>query len=228
MGPEGDAVAQVMVTVDILLEQGIERRVRSLNKVECQGMEIAGATRHRSLGVALRGTDNVSRSGRCRGTKAGQDNDALIPEMFEKRAALLTLEFSGRAFPLEKFADGLGQLGKAEVAEITDRLTDEFEFGSFKITAREGNLRWEHDCSPLLLFLPYPKAKRMSRTKCSQAKIFHESGAEAVLDDSDCRDQSAKCAGRPPSGSAEEMRFKRGETADTRDANIRKTDNRVG
>jgi hypothetical protein len=117
--------------------------------------------------------------------------------MFEKRPALFTLEFPGRAFPLEKFADGLGQFGEAEVGEITNRCSDEFEFGSGKVTAREGNLRWQHDCSPFLLFLPYPKAKRMSRTKCSQAKIFLESGAAAVLDDSDCRDQSAKCAGRP-------------------------------
>jgi len=39
----------------------------------------------------------------------------------------------------------------------------------------------------------------MSRTKCSQAKIFHEPGAEAVLDDSDCRDQSEKLCRQPAS-----------------------------
>jgi hypothetical protein len=36
------------------------------------------------------------------------------------------------------------------------------------------------------------------------------------------------CAGSPPRGSALEMPIKRGETAETRHANIRKTDKRVG
>jgi hypothetical protein len=74
----------------------------------------------------------------------------------------------------------------------------EFELGRGKITAGKGNLRFRHGCSPLLLvFLPYPKAKRMSREKCSHAKIFHEPGAEAVLDDSDCRYQSEKLCRQP-------------------------------
>ena len=141
VGAEGDAVAKVMVTVNVLLEQGIERWVGSLDKVKPQGIEIAGAARHRSLSVALRAADDVSRAGRCRGTETGQDNDALIAEMFKKRAALFVLEFSGRPFPLQKFADGFGQLGEGEVGKITNRLTDELEFGSPKITAREGNLR---------------------------------------------------------------------------------------
>jgi hypothetical protein len=72
--------------------------------------------------------------------KAGQGQNTLIPEMFEKRAALFILEFSGRAFPLEKFAEGFGQLGEAEAGEITNRLTNELELGRGKITAGKGNL----------------------------------------------------------------------------------------
>ena len=170
---EGDAVAKAMVTVDVLLEQRIERRVRSLDKVEGQGIEIPGATRHRSLGVALRGDDNASRTGRSRVAKRRQGENPLILEMFKKRAALFVLEFSGRALPLEKFADGFGQFGEAEIGKIMNRLTDEFELGRGKITAGKGNLRFRHGCSPLLLAsLPYPKAKRMSREKCSQANNF--------------------------------------------------------
>jgi hypothetical protein len=130
--------------------------------------------------------------------KAGQGQNALIPEMFEKRAALFVLEFSGRALPLEKLADGFGQLGKTEVGEIMGSLTDEFELGRGKIPAGKGNPRFRHACSPLLLvFLPYPKAKTMSRTKCDQAKIFQEPGAEAALDDSDCRYPSEKLCRQP-------------------------------
>jgi hypothetical protein len=130
-------------------------------------------------------------------TKAGQDEHALIAKMFQKRAAFFVLEFSGRALPLEKFTDGFGQLGEAEVGKITNRLSDQIEFANPKITAREGNLRWQHDGSPLLLSLPYPKAKRMSRKKCNQVKIFYKPGVEAVLDDSDCRDQSENLCRQP-------------------------------
>jgi hypothetical protein len=121
--------------------------------------------------------------------------------------ALFVLELPGRAFPFEEFADSFGQLGEAEVGKITNRLPDEFKLGSAKITAREGNLRWQHDGSPLLLSLPYLKAEGMSREKCNQAKKFHEPGAEAVWDDSDCRDQSEKfcrqSAGQANSGRAD-------------------------
>jgi hypothetical protein len=228
VGAEGNAVAKVMVTVDVLLEQRIEIPVRSLDKMKDQGIEIAGASGHRGLGVALRSTDNMPRTGRCRGTKAGQGQNPLIPEVFEKRAALFVLEFSGRAFPLEKFAKGFGQLGNAEVGKVTNRLTDEFEFGSPKITAREGNLRWQQDCSPLLLSLPYPKAKRMSRTKCSQAKIFRKPGTTADLGDSDCTDESAKLYRQFAIQASSGRVDRAAKTADMRRANIRKTDNRVG
>jgi len=225
---ERNAVAKVMVTVDVLLEQGIEIPVRSLDKVEGQGIEITGASGHRGLGVALRSADNMTWARRCRGAKTGQDNDALIPKVLKKRAAFFVLELTRRALPLEEFADCFGQLGEAEVEEITNRLSDEFEVANPKITAREGNLRWEHDGSPLLLFLSYPKAKRMSRKKCSQAKIFYESGAETVLDDSDCRNQSEKL-GRQPANQVSSGRVDRTvKTVDMRCANIRKTDNRVG
>ena len=226
VGAEGDAVAKVMVTVDILLEQGIERRIRSLDKVENQGIKIAGATCHRSLGVALRGADNMSRTGRCRGTKTGQDNDALIAEVFEKRAAFFVLEFPGRAFPFEKFADGFGQLGEAEVAEITNCLTDECELGRGKVTAGKGNLRFRHGCSPLLLVsLRYPERDRMSSEKCSQAKIFvQELGDEAVLEHSDCRYQSKKLRRQPGNQVGSGRADQTARITDKRCANIRKTD----
>jgi hypothetical protein len=68
----------------------------------------------------------------------------------------------------------------------------------------------------------------MSRKKCNQAKIFYEPGAETVLDDSDCRDQSEKFY-RQPAGVASSRRTDRAaKTAHMRRANIRKTDNRVG
>jgi hypothetical protein len=49
----------------------------------------------------------------------------------------------------------------------------EFELGRGKITAGKGNLRFRHGCSPLLLvFLPYPKAKRMSAKNAVMQKYF--------------------------------------------------------
>jgi hypothetical protein len=90
-----------------------------------------------------------------RGTKVGQGQDPLIPEMFKKRAAFFVLEFPGRAFPFEKFADGFGQFGKAEVGEITNRLSDELKLGKGQFTAGKENLRFRHGCSPLLL-VPLP------------------------------------------------------------------------
>jgi len=163
VSPEGDAIAQIMISVDVLFKQGVESPVRSLDKVKGQGIEIAGATRHRILSVALRCADNISRTGRCCGAKAWQDQKALTPEMFEESTALFVLELPCGPFPLEKFADGFGQFGQTEVREIADNLTDEIELGSPKITAGKANLRLKHDCPPFLLFLPYPKAKRMSR-----------------------------------------------------------------
>src|SRR4030042_7092444 len=119
---KSETTYKVMVTVDVLLEQQIEIPVRGLNQVNDQEIEIAGASGHRGLSVALRSADNMPRAGRSCGTKAGQSQNTLIPEMFEKRAALLVLEFPGRALPLEKFAEGLGPLGEAEVGEIMNRL----------------------------------------------------------------------------------------------------------
>jgi hypothetical protein len=74
----------------------------------------------------------------------------------------------------------------------------EFELGRGKTAAGKGNLQFEHGCSPLVLaLLPYPERESMSSEKCNEAKKFHERGAEAVLDDSDCRDQSAKMCRQP-------------------------------
>jgi hypothetical protein len=167
---EGDAIAEVMVAVDILLEQVIEIPVRSLDKVKGQGMEIPGASGHRGLSVALRRSDNAPRAGRSCGTKTLQGQNPLIPKMLEKCAALFVLEFPGGPFPLEQFADGFGQFGEAEVGEIADSLTDEFELGSPKVTTGKANLRLKHDCPPVLLFLPYAKTERMSREKCTEVK----------------------------------------------------------
>jgi hypothetical protein len=69
-------------------------------------------------------------------------------------------------FPHDKFADGFGQFGQTEVGEITNGLTDKIELASGKITAGKGNLGLKHGLAPVLLLLPYPKTKRMSRTKC--------------------------------------------------------------
>jgi hypothetical protein len=68
----------------------------------------------------------------------------------------------------------------------------------------------------------------MSSEKCSDPKIFHESGADTVLDDSDCGNQLEKLY-RPVAGQASRGRAERAaKTAERRRANIRKTDNRVG
>jgi hypothetical protein len=165
--------------------------------MEDQGIEIPGASGDGGLRVALRSANNMPRAGRGRGTKAGQGQDSLIPEMFEKRAALFILEFPGRALPLEKFADGFGQFRQAEVGEITNGLTDEFELDCGKIPTRKGNIRCQHGGSPLLLSLPYLKRGRMSRKKCDQSKKFQERDAEAVLEHSDCSDQPAKMRRQP-------------------------------
>ena len=55
--------------------------------------------------------------------------------------ALFVLEFSGRPFPLEQFADGCGQLGQAEVGEIADSLADKLKLSRQKIAAGRGNTR---------------------------------------------------------------------------------------
>lgn len=132
---EGDAIAEVMVTVDILLEQGIEIPVGSLDKVKGQGIEIPGASGHRSLSVAMRGTDNASRTGCSRVPKRRQGENPLIPKMLEKSPALFILEFPCGPFPHEKFADGFGQFGQTEIGEITHSLTDEIELGRPEVAA---------------------------------------------------------------------------------------------
>jgi len=171
---EGNAIAEVMVAVDILLEQGIESPVGSLDEVKSKGMEIPGASGHRGLSVALRGSDNAPWAGRSCGTKTWQGQNPLIPEMLKKCAALFILEFPGGSFPLEQFADGFGQFGQAEVGEIADSLTDEFELGSPKVTTGKGNLRLKHACFPLLPLLPYPERERMSGGKCMAVRRHQE------------------------------------------------------
>jgi hypothetical protein len=68
----------------------------------------------------------------------------------------------------------------------------------------------------------------MSRKKCSHSKIFHEPGAEAVLDDSDCRYQSEKFCRQLANQVSGGMVDQTAKTPDTRCANIRKIDKRVG
>jgi hypothetical protein len=226
VGTEGDAVAKVMVMVDVLLEKRIEVPVRSLDNVEGQGIEIAGASRHRGLSVALRGASSMPRPGPCRGTKIRQDHYALIPKMFEKRAALFVLELPGRALPLEKLANGLGQLGEAEIGKITERLMDQFEVGCGEISTGIGSLQFRHGCSPpplLLVTLTYPERERMFSEKCEQVKKSHERDSKAAVDDSDCWDQSEKpcreAAGQASKGWADQA----AKTADMRCANIKKS-----
>jgi len=228
MGAEGDAVFEIMVTVDVLLEQGIKIPVGSLDKVKGQGIEIAGASGHGGLSVAIRSADDASWPGCSRVPKRRQSESPLIPQVLEKSPAFFILEFAGRSFPFEQFAEGFRQLGQTEVGKIVDGFTDERKLGSTEITAREGNLRGKHSCSPLLLFLPYPNAKRMSRKKCSQAKIFHKPWAEVVLDDWDCRNQSEKLCRQSANQVTRGRADQAAKTTEMRCANIRKTDIRVG
>jgi hypothetical protein len=67
-----------------------------------------------------------------------------------------------------------------------------------------------------------------TREKCNQAKIFHESGAETVLEDSNCGDQSEKLYWQSAGVASSRRTDRASKTADMRRANIRKTDNRVG
>jgi hypothetical protein len=92
--------------------------------------------------------------------------------MFEKRVALFVLEFPCGTFPIDKFANGFGRLGETEAGKITNHVTDEFKLGSSKITAREGNFRWQYDSFPLLLSLPYLKAKGMFRENALRLKYL--------------------------------------------------------
>jgi hypothetical protein len=82
---------------------------------------------------------------------------------------------------------------------------DEFEFGCGENATGKGNLRFRHGCSPLLLAtLPYPEKERMSSEKCKPAKKSHELGARTVMQDSDCRGQSAKMCRQRAGGSSRE------------------------
>jgi len=149
VSPEGDAIADVMVAVDVLLEQGIEIPVGSLDEVEGQGIEISRASRDRVLNVALSRTDNAPRARRSCVPKARQCHETLIPKMFEKGTALFILEFAGRPFPLDQFADGFGQFGEAEVGKITDGLMDECKLGGLKSTAGKRKHLFRHGWTPL-------------------------------------------------------------------------------
>ena len=174
MGAEGDAKAKIVVTVDVLFEQGIEIPVRSLDEVKGEGIKISGASRHRGLSVALRRTDHMARPGRSCVTKHRQGEKPLIPQMLEKSPALFILEFAGRAFPFEQFADGFGQFGKTEVGKIPDSLTDECNLGSTEITAGKGKFPIEHGGSPLCFVLPYSRTERMSSEKRMGAQKCRE------------------------------------------------------
>jgi hypothetical protein len=167
-GAERNAVFQVMVTVDVLLKQRIKLPVGSLNQMQRQAIEIAGTPGDRGLSVAVRSADDVSRPGRSRRPETGQDQNAPIPEMFEKSAALFVLELPRRPFPLEKLADGFGQFRQAQIGEIADNPTDEFKVGYGEGAAGKSDLQWLHGGSPLLLLLPYLKRRRMSREKCNE------------------------------------------------------------
>lgn len=153
---EGDAIADVMVAVDVLLEQGIESEVGCLDEVKGQGIEISRASHDRVLNVAWRRSDNAPRAKRSCVPKGRQCHETLIPKMFEKGTALFVLEFSGRPFPFQKFADGFGQFGETEAGEITDGLMDECKLGGRKDTAGKGKFLFRHGWTPLSSLFLYP------------------------------------------------------------------------
>jgi len=68
----------------------------------------------------------------------------------------------------------------------------------------------------------------MSRKKCSQVKTFQEPGGKGVLDDSDFGYPLEKLCRQPANQPSRGRADQAVKTTDTRCANIRKTDNRVG
>jgi hypothetical protein len=93
--------------------------------------------------------------------------------MFEKSTALFVLEFAGRPFPLEQFADGFGQFGEAEVGEITNRFTDEFELGGRKSTAGKRKFLFRHGWTPLSSgFLTLSSKRDNVQQNFDEEKIF--------------------------------------------------------
>jgi hypothetical protein len=98
-----------------------------------------------------------------------------------------------------------------------------------RITAGKGNLRFRHGSSPLLLVsLPYLEGQGMSSEKHKEAKKSHDRDAEAVVDNSDCRDQSEKLCRQLASHASRGRVDQTAKPTDTRCANIRKTDKRMG
>lgn len=120
VGAERDAIAEVVVAVDELLEDDTEGLIAGLDEVQRERLEVARAAGDRRLRIADVCRFDLARAGGSRGPKLGKVDQPVVLESSEKGATLLLLELAGGAFPIEEFAYGSGELGQAEVGKVAD------------------------------------------------------------------------------------------------------------
>lgn len=121
-------VAKVMPAFDELFENRGKLAVGSLDKLQGQWFELAGAAGDRRLRFDMCGCIHLTRSGRAGGAKLGDGDDPVGVEPFQQRTAFLPLEFSVRPFPFQQFTKGPGQFGEAQAGKGPGGLANETDF----------------------------------------------------------------------------------------------------
>jgi hypothetical protein len=112
------AEAKIVVSADVLLQEREVPAVASPHEVESSGSKTLAVPGDARVRIALVGIGDRTRAQTSGIAKTGQAEDTPIAEMFEKRLALYILELARGASPIAQFAQGVGELGEAEVVEI--------------------------------------------------------------------------------------------------------------
>jgi len=104
-----DTVAEVMPSLDHLLEGRKHVSVNSLNEMKRERLELAGASGNGCLWqIVLRSKNNLPRTGGGSIAQLGKNHQSIRLKAFKESAAFFILKLAAGPFPFEEFTQGFG------------------------------------------------------------------------------------------------------------------------
>ena len=135
MGAEGDAVALVMIAVEILPEQRAVSPTGTLQQLQAQRLVLASGTAHLGLGIAARRLAHGLRTARLGAAQRRQTQQALRAQPLQHLPAFQILQPSVGALPLQQFTYRARDLGDAQRGELRHNPSHHLQFCTGKTPA---------------------------------------------------------------------------------------------